>query len=286
MQGVSRGLAAAAKDRGLDYRVALANNDGARMIEQVQALRAAKVGAVVAAPVDPLALSPQPAAGHLGRRLCRHRRAAAGDLAAQRAAISDRQGARRCGGRLHPRRARRQGEGRAADARQPPVPRAALRRHARRAEGHPRRDHRRRHLADDGEQGGRHRDDAHHPAGAPDRRRRARRRHGRARRARGAARGRQGAARPVPRRHRRRAGGGRRDQEGRRPLQGERQPGFAGVRLCDGAARGRLARRQEHPAGDGHPAERAQRSRTSRNTRPIWPTPARSTPIRRGATRI
>ena len=30
MQGVGRGLAAAAKDRGLDYRVALANNDGAR----------------------------------------------------------------------------------------------------------------------------------------------------------------------------------------------------------------------------------------------------------------
>ena len=57
MQGVSRGLAAAAKDRGLDYRVALANNDGARMIEQVQALRAAKTGAVVAAPVDPLGLS-------------------------------------------------------------------------------------------------------------------------------------------------------------------------------------------------------------------------------------
>jgi len=57
MQGVSRGLAAAAKDRGLEYRIALANNDGARMIEQVQALRAAKAGAVVAAPVDPLGLS-------------------------------------------------------------------------------------------------------------------------------------------------------------------------------------------------------------------------------------
>jgi ribose transport system substrate-binding protein len=57
MQGVGRGLAAAAKDRGLEYRVALAANDPAKMIEQVQALRAAKVGAVVAAPVDPLSLS-------------------------------------------------------------------------------------------------------------------------------------------------------------------------------------------------------------------------------------
>lgn len=58
MLGVGRGLAAAAKDRGLDFQVALARNDGAKMIEQVQALRAAKVGAVVAAPVDPLSLSP------------------------------------------------------------------------------------------------------------------------------------------------------------------------------------------------------------------------------------
>ena len=57
MQGVSRGLAAAAKDRGLAYRVALAGNDAAKMIEQVQALRAANVGAVVAAPVDPLSLA-------------------------------------------------------------------------------------------------------------------------------------------------------------------------------------------------------------------------------------
>jgi ribose transport system substrate-binding protein len=59
---------------------------------------------------------------------------------------------------------------------------------------------------------------------------------------------------PVPRRHRRRARGGRGDQEGR-PLQGEHQPRLAHVRLCHGPARRRLARRQEHPAGDGHPAE-------------------------------
>ena len=58
MQGVARGLALAAKDRGLAYRVALAHNDGARMIEQVQQFRGAKVGAVVAAPVDPASLGP------------------------------------------------------------------------------------------------------------------------------------------------------------------------------------------------------------------------------------
>jgi ribose transport system substrate-binding protein len=57
MQGVARGLAAAAKDRGLEYQVALANNDPNKMIEQVQGFLAAKVGAVVAAPVDPPSLT-------------------------------------------------------------------------------------------------------------------------------------------------------------------------------------------------------------------------------------
>jgi ribose transport system substrate-binding protein len=57
MQGVSQGLAAAAKDRGLQFRVALANNDSARMMAQVQEAVAEKAGAVVAAPVDPLALA-------------------------------------------------------------------------------------------------------------------------------------------------------------------------------------------------------------------------------------
>jgi ribose transport system substrate-binding protein len=56
MQGVARGLAAAAKDRGLEYQVALANNDPNKMIEQVQGFLSAKVGAVVAAPVDPPSL--------------------------------------------------------------------------------------------------------------------------------------------------------------------------------------------------------------------------------------
>ncbi len=57
MQGVSRGLSLAAKDRGLEYRVLLAGNDSRKMIEQVQGFRLAAVGAVVAAPVDPPSLS-------------------------------------------------------------------------------------------------------------------------------------------------------------------------------------------------------------------------------------
>jgi ribose transport system substrate-binding protein len=57
MQGVGRGLAAAARDRGLDYEVGLANNDPNRMIEQVQHFLGSRVGAVVAAPVDPSSIS-------------------------------------------------------------------------------------------------------------------------------------------------------------------------------------------------------------------------------------
>jgi ribose transport system substrate-binding protein len=57
MQGVDRGLAKAAKDRGLEYRVALAKNDPARMIEQVQSFLTAKVGAVVAAPINTASLT-------------------------------------------------------------------------------------------------------------------------------------------------------------------------------------------------------------------------------------
>lgn len=58
MEGVSAGLAKAADDRQLDYQVMLADNDARKMIEQVQTLFEAKVGAVVAAPVDPASLSP------------------------------------------------------------------------------------------------------------------------------------------------------------------------------------------------------------------------------------
>lgn len=58
MQGVARGLALAARDRGLDYRISLARNDAALMIEQVRELRAAGIGALVTAPVDPASLAP------------------------------------------------------------------------------------------------------------------------------------------------------------------------------------------------------------------------------------
>ncbi|WP_032999889.1 sugar ABC transporter substrate-binding protein [Mesorhizobium sp. LSHC422A00] len=57
MQGVDRGLAAAAKDRGLGYRRALANNDAAKGVEQVQLFLASKIGGLVAAPVDPASMS-------------------------------------------------------------------------------------------------------------------------------------------------------------------------------------------------------------------------------------
>jgi len=58
MNGVARGLAAAARDRRLDFRPAQARNDGARQIEQVQQFRTARVGALVSAPVDAVALAP------------------------------------------------------------------------------------------------------------------------------------------------------------------------------------------------------------------------------------
>jgi ribose transport system substrate-binding protein len=58
MQGVSRGLAAAAKDRGLTYQAMLADNDIGRMVTQVDLLQKAQTGGVVAAPVDPAALAP------------------------------------------------------------------------------------------------------------------------------------------------------------------------------------------------------------------------------------
>jgi ribose transport system substrate-binding protein len=58
MQGVRRGLAAAAEDRGLAFRVELAGNDATRMNQLIDALRDEKVGAVVASPVDPISLAP------------------------------------------------------------------------------------------------------------------------------------------------------------------------------------------------------------------------------------
>jgi len=52
MRGVDSGLSRAAKDRGLAYSVALADNDARRMSAQLQALLVDRTGAVVVAPVD------------------------------------------------------------------------------------------------------------------------------------------------------------------------------------------------------------------------------------------
>jgi len=56
MQGVDQGLAAAAKDRGLQYRVLVADSSAARQAEDVRSLVAAKTGAVVASAVDSVSL--------------------------------------------------------------------------------------------------------------------------------------------------------------------------------------------------------------------------------------
>ncbi|HEX2593904.1 MAG TPA: sugar ABC transporter substrate-binding protein [Rhizomicrobium sp.] len=57
MQGVGRGLASAAKQRGLGYSVSFSANDPTLMIKQVDALRSEKTGAIVVAPIDPPSLS-------------------------------------------------------------------------------------------------------------------------------------------------------------------------------------------------------------------------------------
>ena len=58
VQGVGRGLASAALERGLAYRVLRANNNAALMIKQIDGLHASKTGAIVVAPIDPPSLSP------------------------------------------------------------------------------------------------------------------------------------------------------------------------------------------------------------------------------------
>ena len=57
MQGVHHGLELAARKRGLEYRQLLADSDDARQLEQVRGLAAAKVGGVVASPVNAAALA-------------------------------------------------------------------------------------------------------------------------------------------------------------------------------------------------------------------------------------
>lgn len=55
MQGVDHGLAQAAANRGLEYRRAVANNDAARIVSDLELFLTSKVGGVVSSPVDPAA---------------------------------------------------------------------------------------------------------------------------------------------------------------------------------------------------------------------------------------
>jgi ribose transport system substrate-binding protein len=57
LQGVNHGLEMAANDRGLQYRRSIANNDAAKAADEIQAFRAAKVGALVATSSDPTVVS-------------------------------------------------------------------------------------------------------------------------------------------------------------------------------------------------------------------------------------
>ena len=57
LQGVNVGLTMAAKDRQLNYRRVIIENDVAKAVEQIQAFRSDKVGALVATSSDPKAVS-------------------------------------------------------------------------------------------------------------------------------------------------------------------------------------------------------------------------------------
>lgn len=57
MRGVSLGLKMGSQDRRLEFQALLADNDPKKMVDQLDALEALQVGAVVAAPVDPPSLS-------------------------------------------------------------------------------------------------------------------------------------------------------------------------------------------------------------------------------------
>lgn len=58
IEGVGAGLALAAADRNLTYSTTVAEDDGQKMIAEIEAIGAAKGGAVVVAPVDPRSLTP------------------------------------------------------------------------------------------------------------------------------------------------------------------------------------------------------------------------------------
>lgn len=57
LQGVNHGLEMAARDRGLNYLRSVAENDVSKAIEEINAFRDAKVGALIATSSDPTAVS-------------------------------------------------------------------------------------------------------------------------------------------------------------------------------------------------------------------------------------
>jgi ribose transport system substrate-binding protein len=57
MEGVGHGVEMAAKDRGLEYRLLLADNDIKKQTEQLRQARSAKIGGMVVSPVDSVSLS-------------------------------------------------------------------------------------------------------------------------------------------------------------------------------------------------------------------------------------
>lgn len=58
MIGIDRGLAAAARDGDMEFQSVTADNDPAKMERQIDAFRTARVGGLVAAPVDAASLAP------------------------------------------------------------------------------------------------------------------------------------------------------------------------------------------------------------------------------------
>lgn len=57
VQGIGYGLASAASERALKYRILRADNDAALMVRQINGLHVRKTGAIVVAPIDPPSLS-------------------------------------------------------------------------------------------------------------------------------------------------------------------------------------------------------------------------------------
>jgi len=58
IKGIAKGLAMAAKDRGLSFSASIADNDAGKMVAQVDGFRSARTGGLVVAPVDPASLAP------------------------------------------------------------------------------------------------------------------------------------------------------------------------------------------------------------------------------------